>query len=125
MKKYYVLLVVAIACEVFGTNMMKASMGFTRPVETALFLVAYLASFICLTFTLKGLQLGVAYGSWSGVGVTATALIGVLVWNDPMNWLIVLGIILVIGGVVLLETSSHNPSSTKKLSNDHNGTPQA
>lgn len=106
MNKYYGQLFVAIVCEVFGTTMMKASNGFTQPLEVILFAIGYITCFIFLTLALKGLPLGVAYGIWSGVGVVATAIIGVLVWGDPMNWVIAFGIALVIGGVVLLETSN-------------------
>lgn len=105
MSKYYAFLAAAIVSEVFGTNMMKASAGFTLPLETALFAVGYIVCFVFLTFSLEGLSLGVAYGIWSGVGVALTALLGVLLWGDPMNGIIVAGIALIIGGVVLLETS--------------------
>ncbi|MCI9129178.1 MAG: multidrug efflux SMR transporter [Eggerthellaceae bacterium] len=116
MNKYYCFLFAAIACEVFGTNMMKASNGFTQPLDTALFVVGYIACFILLTLSLKGLQLGIAYGIWAGVGVAATAVIGVLVWGDPMNAAIVVGVILIVVGVVLLETSQGKKGSVS--SND-------
>lgn len=112
MNRYYLLLAAAIACEVFGTTCMKASNGFTLPVETALFAMGYIACFIFLTFALKGIPLGIAYGIWSGVGVATTAIIGVLVFGDPFNWVIVAGIALIIGGVVLLETSQDADEST-------------
>lgn len=108
MKKHYLYLFGAVACEVFGTNMMKASNGFTQPLETILFAIGYIACFVLLTLSLKGLQLGVAYGIWAGVGVAATAIIGVLVWGDPMNAAIAIGVILIVVGVVLLETSQEH-----------------
>lgn len=106
MRKYYLLLVASIACEVFGTSMLKASNGFSDPVLTMLFIAGYLACFTLLTFALKGLPLGAAYGIWSGVGVAAVSVIGAVVWHDPFNLVVLLGIALVIMGVVLLETSS-------------------
>lgn len=105
MNRYYALLAGAIASEVIGTTCMKASNGFTNPMATAAFIAGYVASFIFLTFALKGLSLGTAYGIWSGLGVAATAIIGILLFGDPMNWVIAAGIALIIGGVVLLETS--------------------
>ena len=111
MNRYYWLLLGAIICEVFGTNMMKASNGFSQPLETVLFAIGYIACFILLTFALKGLPLGVAYGVWSGAGVAATAAIGIVFWGDPVNFIVVLGIALIIGGVVLLESSQEGNSS--------------
>lgn len=105
MNRYYLLLIGAMLCEVAGTTCMKASNGFTDLILTVAFVVGYIACFVFLTFALKGLPLGVAYGIWSGVGVAVTAMIGVLVFGDPFNWVIVVGIALIIGGVVLLETS--------------------
>lgn len=105
MNKYYLLLAGAIACEVIGTTCMKASNGFADPFMTIVFIIGYIGCFTLLTLALKGLPLGVAYGVWSGLGVAATAVIGVLAFGDPMNWVIVAGIVLIIGGVVLLETS--------------------
>lgn len=115
MKKHYLYLFGAVACEVFGTNMMKASNGFTQPLETILFAIGYIACFVLLTLSLKGLQLGVAYGIWAGVGVAATAIIGVLVWGDPMNAAIAIGVILIVVGVVLLETSQGNRDTSSEI----------
>lgn len=111
MRKYYLLLAASIACEVFGTSMLKASDGFTNPVLTVLFILGYLACFTFLTFALKGLPLGAAYGIWSGVGVAAVSIIGAIVWHDPFNLVVLLGIGLVIVGVVLLETSGGKKSA--------------
>ena len=108
LNKYYALLAAAIACEAFGTTMLKASNGFTLPLETALFAVGYVACFVFLTFSLKGLQLGVAYGIWAGLGVAIATVIGIVIWGDSINWTMATGITLVIVGVVLLEMSVDN-----------------
>lgn len=106
MKKYYLLLIAAIACEVFGTTMLKVADGFTRLLPTVLFAVGYLVCFICLTLALKGLPLGLAYGIWAGVGVAAVSIVGAVVWGDPLNFVMIAGIALVIVGVMLLESSA-------------------
>lgn len=113
MKKYYLLLAASIICEVFGTTMLKASNGFAELAPTALFIVGYLACFTLLTFALKGLPLGAAYGIWSGVGVAAVSIIGAVIWHDPFNFVVFFGIALVIIGVVLLETSSDESPKAK------------
>ena len=105
------MLAAAIASEAFGTSMLKASNGFTEIVFTALFAVGYIASFAFLTFALKGLPLGTAYGIWSGSGVSIASVIGMIVWRDPLNSVVIAGIALVIVGVVLLETSTSETSA--------------
>ena len=74
----YALLSVSIVLEVFGTTMMKLSVGFTVPLFTVLTLMGYLVSFTLLTFTLKHLPLGLVYGIWGGVGTVLTAAIGII-----------------------------------------------
>ncbi|MBG6181962.1 multidrug transporter EmrE-like cation transporter [Arthrobacter sp. CAN_A1] len=47
--------------------------------------------------------LGVAYGIWAAAGVALTAIIGKVLFKEPFTWLMGLGIILIIGGVMLIE----------------------
>jgi small multidrug resistance pump len=47
--------------------------------------------------------LGIAYAIWAGVGVVAVAIISWLVFHETLTWQQILGMVLVAGGVVLLE----------------------
>ncbi len=47
-----------------------------------------------------------AYGVWSGLGVTAITIIGAVVWGELLNAVVAVGIALIIAGVVLLESPS-------------------
>jgi small multidrug resistance pump len=49
------------------------------------------------------MPIGVAYGVWSAVGVALIALIGLLFLKEPLTWVQVGGIALVILGVVALQ----------------------
>ena len=66
------ILSVAIVFEVLGTTFMKLSEGFTQPVFGIVTAVCYILSFVMLTFALKDLSLGMAYGisSASSSGTT-------------------------------------------------------
>lgn len=112
MAKYYLFLFVAIACEAFGTTMMKLSDGFSQPLYTALFAIGYIVCFSAFTLALKKLPLGVAYGVWSGLGVTAITIIGAIIWDEPLNAVVIFGIALIIIGVVLLESSPKEPTAS-------------
>ncbi len=92
----------SIVTEVTGTTCMKMSDGFTVLPYTIICIVAFVLSLVGLVFALKKLPLGLAYGIWGGVGTTLTTLIGIVLWNDPFNASIAIGIILVIGGIILL-----------------------
>lgn len=100
----YLLLALAIAAEVTGTISLKLSDGFSK-LGPSLFVVAgYAIAFVALALVLKmGVPVGVAYAVWAAVGVAAVALIGVLFLDERINLTMIGGLLLVIGGVVLIE----------------------
>lgn len=103
----WVLLLAAIALEVTGTLSLRASDGFSRWVWVLPVAVGYVASFVLLAMVLKrGMPVGVAYGVWSAIGVAATAILARYLFGDPFTWAMAGGIVLIAGGVFLLETGS-------------------
>lgn len=67
----------------------------------------YVASFAFLALVLRaGLPLGVAYGIWGALGVALTALLSALLFAEPLTALMGLGMVLIIGGVLLVELGS-------------------
>lgn len=96
------ILSVAIVSEVLGTTFMKLSEGFTQPVFGIVTAACYILSFVMLTFALKDLSLGMAYGIWGGVGTLLTTLIGIIFWNDPFSIVVGIGMIAVVAGIALL-----------------------
>lgn len=110
----FALLAFSIVCEVFGATMMKLADGFTVPVYSVLTAVAYIVSLGVFTFALKRLPLGLAYGIWGGTGTAATAVIGIVFWNEPFGWATCLGIALVVGGIVLLNKGDGEAQAKQK-----------
>lgn len=106
--KPYIMLAFAIISEVTGATMLKLSGGFTHPVFTILAIAGYVVSLVILGFTLKYLPLGIAYAIWGGVGTILTALVGVIAWHDNFGWISALGLALVVGGIVFLETGERS-----------------
>lgn len=99
----YVFLLAAITFEVVATSLLKATEGFTRLWPTVACLVGYAASFASLAWAIKhDLPVGVAYAMWAGLGTAAIVAIGVVFLNEPVNLQKIAGVLLVIGGVVLL-----------------------
>lgn len=98
----YALLGLSVLFEVFCTTCMKLSEGFTQPVFGIVTVVCYVLSFAMLTFALKDLSLGMAYGIWGGVGTFLTTLVGIIFWNDPFSIVVGIGMIAVVAGIALL-----------------------
>lgn len=98
----YVLLLIAIICEVFGSSMLKATNGFKKLLPTLGLLIGYGLAFYTLSLSLKTLNLGVAYAIWAGLGTALTAIVGVLIYKENFNMKKLWGLALIIGGVILL-----------------------
>lgn len=100
----YLTLAGAIAAEVAATTSMKYSEGFSKLWPSLITAAGYLVAFLLLARTLKTIGVGTAYAIWSGAGTATIAVIGMLFLGEAMNAAKLLGIVLIIGGVVLLNT---------------------
>ena len=76
----WILLAVAIAFEIAGTSLLKASGGFARWGLGMASMACYWVCFGFLAAAIKTIPVGVAYAIWSGVGIVAIALIGWVVY---------------------------------------------
>lgn len=102
----WTILTVAIVAEVTATIAMRAAVD--NPWWIAVTVTGYVTAFISLAAVLRtGMPIGVVYGIWSAVGVAATAALGALLFGEPFTIVIALGIAMIVGGVVLVETGSH------------------
>lgn len=97
---YWFYLGAAIALEIAGTISMKFSQGFTRLTPSILMVVFYLLAFTALNFSLKQIDVSVAYAIWSGLGTAVIAVIGYLYFNESMSLLKAGSIALIILGVI-------------------------
>jgi small multidrug resistance pump len=106
----WLLLFCAIAAELVGTTALKASEGFKRPLPSLAVIVFYGLAFFLFSQSLGGIPLGTAYAVWSGVGVAATALIGMIVFRERLTWPRAAGMGLVVVGVVALNLAGGEAS---------------
>jgi len=100
--KPYLFLALAIASEIFGTSMLKASEGFSKLYPSLATIAAFSLAFYSLSLSLQQIPLGVAYAIWSGVGTALTAVIGIVVWKETASLATAIGIALIIAGVIVL-----------------------
>ncbi|MEV5959665.1 multidrug efflux SMR transporter [Streptomyces sp. NPDC051987] len=98
----YLTLAGAIAAEVAATTAMKYADGFSRLWPSLLTALGYVLSFLLLAKTLQTLSIGTAYAIWSGVGTAAIAVLGLLLFGEALTLVKVAGILLIVGGVVVL-----------------------
>lgn len=111
MSRRWWLLAGAIVTEVSGTLALRGALD--RPWLYAVTVVGEVTSFYLLVKVLQaGMPLGVAYGVWSALGVAATAVFSSLLFDETFTSTMVLGLVLIVGGVLLVEAGSHPREET-------------
>jgi spermidine export protein MdtI len=96
-------LAIAIVLEVVANVLMKHSHGFTHKRPAIAAIACALAAFTALSYAIKGIQLSVAYGVWGGVGLIATAVLGITMFGEHLRrdgWV---GMVLITLGVCLMK----------------------
>jgi small multidrug resistance pump len=102
----YLYLALAIAAEVAGTSLLKATGEFTKLVPTAFLVIFYCISFWLMTLALRDLPLGVVYAVWSGLGIVLVAVVGAFVYKEIPDLASLIGMALIISGVVVMHLFS-------------------
>ena len=101
----WLLLAAAIVSEVTATLSLKRALD--TPAFYGLVVAGYLAAFVLLSLTLRhGLGIGVAYGLWAAFGVALSAVGSKVFFDEPLTGVMVAGLVLIIGGVLLVELGS-------------------
>ena len=94
----------AILIEVVATLSLRASDGFRKKAWIIPVTLGYLASFYLLWLSLSlGMPVGIAYGIWTACGVALVAVIARYLFSEPLTWVMVLGIGLIVAGVLTIE----------------------
>lgn len=106
MSKAWVLLIVAGLLEIGWAIGLKASQGFTRPIPSALTILALISSLLLLARAMQVLPVGTAYAIWVGIGATGTAVLGMLVYHESVSLLKIFSLIALLIGLVGLKLSS-------------------
>jgi small multidrug resistance pump len=102
----WLLLFIAIACEVIATSTLKATEGFTRLWPSAVVVVCYEAAFILLALTMKKIPIGIVYAVWSGVGVALVSLAAWYFLGQALDTAGLIGVLLIISGAVVINAFS-------------------
>jgi quaternary ammonium compound-resistance protein SugE len=79
---------------------LKYTHGFTRLWPSVATVTAMALSLILLAQALKTLPIGTAYAVWTGIGTVGTALLGIVLFGDPLHALRLACILLIVVGIV-------------------------
>jgi quaternary ammonium compound-resistance protein SugE len=106
----WILLIVAGLFETAWAIGLKYTEGFTRPAASILTLLAIAISMGLLGIAARDLPIGTAYAVWVGIGALGAAVLGIVLFQEPVTAprLLFLGLLLVaIIGLRLTGMGSH------------------
>ncbi len=81
----WVWLLLAGLLEVTWALSLKYSEGFTRFVPSVVTLTALALSMVLLSVAVRTLPIGTAYGVWVGIGALGAAVLGVVLFDEPLS----------------------------------------
>lgn len=98
----WLLLALAIALEITGTLLLKASDGMSKLWPSIGVVIGYLSAFALMSQTFKKFDVGFTYAIWSGVGIIGAAVGGYFFFDQAITKITMIGMAIIIVGVVVL-----------------------
>ena len=102
----YIFLAFAIVLEITGTSFVKDTVGFTRWIPSIICFGTICFSYYLMSHVVSFVPIGITYATWSGLGIAAITIIGIFKYNQIPNIPTIIGLILIIAGVVIVNTMS-------------------
>ena len=100
----YIYLLLAIIMGITSNGFLKSTNGFTIIAPTVFCILSIIACIFCLSKAMNIIPVGFAYATYGGLTITAVSLFAVFKYNQTPNVYGITGIILIIIGVILLNT---------------------
>jgi quaternary ammonium compound-resistance protein SugE len=102
----WLILVLAGLMEIGWAIGLKYTEGFTRLWPSLLTIAALALSMVLLAAALRTLPIGTAYAIWTGIGAVGTAILGIVLFDEPRDLARLACIGLIIAGILGLKLTS-------------------
>ena len=99
----WVYLLIAAAFEIGWAIGLKYTQGFTKLWPSVLTVTAMAVSFAFLSLAVRTIPIGTGYVVWTGIGAVGTAVLGIILFSEPITVWRALFLLLIVGGVVGLK----------------------
>ena len=100
----YFFLLLAIILGITSNGFLKSTNGFTILGPSIFCVISIVACIFCLSKAMNFIPVGFTYATYGGLTITAVTLFGVFKYNQIPNLYGVIGIVLIVVGVILLNT---------------------
>ena len=100
----YFFLILAILTGITSNSFLKTTEGFSKLGPTLFCVTNMFVCIFCLSKAMSVIPVGFTYATYGALTITAVTLFGVLKYNQTPNLYGILGLVLIILGVILLNT---------------------
>jgi len=99
----WVYLFTAALFEIAWAIGLKYTQGFTKLWPSVLTIAAMVISLACLAMAVRTIPVGTGYAIWTGIGAVGTAILGVILFAEPLTAWRVVCLLLIVAGVIGLK----------------------
>ena len=100
----YIYLIIAIITGIASNGFLKTTESFTKLAPTLFCITSIVVCIFCLSKAMTIIPVGFSYATYGALTITAVTLFGIFKYNQTPNLFGVLGLILIISGVIILNT---------------------
>lgn len=99
----WIYLIIAGLFEAVWAIGLKYAEGFTKLWPSVITIVAMAISFYFLALAIKTLPVGTAYAIWTGIGAFTTAILGVVLFGEPIHFSRIFFLLLLLVSIIGLK----------------------
>ena len=100
----YIYLIIAIITCIASNGFLKTTESFTKITPTIFCIISIIVCIFCLSKAMTIIPVGFTYATYGALTITAVTLFGIFKYNQTPNIYGALGLILIISGVIILNT---------------------
>ncbi|MDM8161946.1 quaternary ammonium compound efflux SMR transporter SugE [Labilibaculum sp. K2S] len=104
----WVYLIIAGLFEAVWAIGLKYAEGFTKLWPSVITIVAMAISLYFLALAIKTLPVGTAYAVWTGIGAFTTAILGVVLFSEPIHFSRIFFLLLLLVSIIGLKFTAAN-----------------
>jgi quaternary ammonium compound-resistance protein SugE len=102
----WVYLILAGIFEIGWAVGLKYTHGFTKFWPTQLTIASMVISMVLLALAVRIIPIGTGYAVWTGIGAVGTAVLGIVLFSEPVTAWRVVFLLMIVGGIIGLKFSS-------------------
>ena len=100
----YIYLIFAIITGIASNGFLKTTESFTKITPTVFCIASIIICIFCLSRAMTIIPVGFTYATYGALTITAVTFFGIFKYNQTPNLFGVIGLVLIVSGVIILNT---------------------